>query len=99
MHEKIYQAIMIMDYYIILLIFLTGSTDKNMSKQILNYLRKNTELLTETNKTVKKLDSNYTKLSNDLKELKKKLSQVLKENDNQWYKVSSYIYICWHGFL
>ncbi|CAJ0873584.1 5299_t:CDS:2 [Entrophospora sp. SA101] len=45
-----------------------GSIDKNTLKQILIYLRKNTELLVETNKIVKKLDSNYTKLSNELKE-------------------------------
>jgi hypothetical protein len=53
-------------------------------KQLLIYLRKNTGLLVEINKITKKLGSNYTKLSNDLKELKKRLSQVLKENNNQW---------------
>ncbi|CAJ0911662.1 8950_t:CDS:2 [Entrophospora sp. SA101] len=41
-----------------------GSIDKNTLKQILIYLRKNTELLVETNK----------------------ITQVFKENDNQWYK-------------
>ncbi|CAJ0754442.1 9091_t:CDS:2, partial [Entrophospora sp. SA101] len=50
------------------------SIDKNTLKQILIYLRKNTELLVETNKIVKKLDSNYTKLSNELEELKKRLT-------------------------
>ena len=55
-------------------------------------LRKNTELQLKTNITVKKLDKKFNKISDELKDLNKKLSQVIKEKDEAWYKVNSIVF-------
>jgi len=41
---------------------------------------------------VKKLDKKFNKISDELKDLNKKLSQVIKEKDEAWYKVNSIVF-------